>query len=119
MSKHSLALALGLLGVGCSSGDDEGLHCAPGVRPSVRVTVVDADGAAVDDAVVTYSLEGMPPLVCRAMGDGVLVCGLEDQGRFVINGVRGDEVGVVRVDVRADVCHVITENVTLTIEPPT
>ena len=115
MSRRAALLALALLTAGCS-GDDE-IDCNPVVRPSVIVTVVDAAGDPVDDAIVRYSLEGLPARSCTPRGDASFGCAQEDQGRFVITAERGDEVGEARVNVRADVCHVITENVSITLEP--
>lgn len=114
MSKHALWLALSLLACSCSG--DEGVDCNPVLRWSVIVRVVDAAGEPVADAVVKYSLEGLPERSCMSTTDGTYYCAQEEQGRFVITAVRGDERGEARVNVRADVCHVVPENVTLTLE---
>src|SRR5688572_24022767 len=115
MSKHALWLALALLASGCS-GDDS-VSCTDELRASVRVTVLDNAGEPVLDADVSYRVDGDIERSCSILGEGLYICGLEEQGRFVITAVRGDEQGEARVSVRADVCHVVPEDVTLELEP--
>jgi hypothetical protein len=115
MSKHGLCLALALLAPACS-GDDS-VACTADLRPSVRLTLLDSAGDPVLDADVTYRVDGDIERACSTMGEGLYICGLEEQGRFVITARRGDEQGEARVDVRADVCHVVPEDVSLELEP--
>jgi hypothetical protein len=115
MSKLALLLALALLSSSCSS--DDSVACTADLRPSTRVTVLDSAGAPVLDADVTYRVDGDIERSCTLSGAELYICGFEEQGRFVIRALRGDEEGEARVSVRADVCHVVPEDVTLTLEP--
>lgn len=115
MSKHAALLALALLSSACSGDDSVG--CTADLRASTRVTVLDGAGEPVLDAEVTYTVDGDIERSCSNRLEGLYICGLEEQGRFVITALRGDEQGEARVSVRADVCHVVPEDVTLTLEP--
>jgi hypothetical protein len=114
MSKCALALGLVVFAWGCS--DDSGMvTCTDELRSSVRLTVLDPEGQPVTDADVSYSVDGAEAKPCAA-ADVSYTCGLEEEGRFVITAERGGESGVARVNVRADVCHVDPEDVTLPLE---
>jgi hypothetical protein len=115
MSKHAALIALAMLAMGCS-GDDS-VACTDDLRPSTRVTVLDGAGDPVLDADLTYRVDGDIERSCMLSGEAFYICGFEEQGRFVITALRGDEAGEARVSVRADVCHVVPEDVTLTLEP--
>lgn len=111
MSKHALLLALTLLATSC--GDDP-VACTADLRPSVRVTVLDVVGEPVLDAELTYRVDGDIERSCELSIDRY-ICGYEEEGRFVITAVRGDEQGEARVSVRADACHVVTEDIDMTL----
>jgi hypothetical protein len=115
MWKHAHGVALALLVTGCS-GDDP-VACTGELRPSVRATVLDVVGAPVLDAELTYRVDGDIERSCSMGGEGLYICGFEEDGRFVITAVRGDERGEARVSVRRDACHVVPEDATLTLEP--
>jgi hypothetical protein len=83
---------------------------------STTVTLLDADGAPVPDATLTYTVDGEGPLPCDALGDGKYVCGYEASGRFVIEAKKeGYDVARAELDVGADECHPIPEAVTITL----
>lgn len=115
MSKGFPLLAVALIAASCSG--DESIGCTGDVRPSVRLTVLDSAGEPVLDADVTYRVDGDIERSCTRGVEELYICAYEEQGRFVITAVRGDERGEARVSVRADVCHVVPEDVTLTLEP--
>jgi hypothetical protein len=115
MRKNALGLGLLVWCMGCSDGTDD-VVCTAELRASVRLTVLDAAGNAAPDATVSYTVEGGASQPCTLVGEG-FTCGLEEDGRFVITAVRDSERGEARTRVRADVCHVDPEDVTLTLEP--
>lgn len=110
----TLAAALSLL-PGCSGGVEEPVVCTAELRHSVRVTVID-DGISVDDADVSYSVDGSPLTDCDALGT-LYVCGAEQSGDFIIVAARGDRSGSTEVEVLGDECHVTTEDVSITLAP--
>ena len=109
-------MAVGLVGtlalaVGCA--DDERPVCTQEARTSVRVNVVDAKGATVNDASVSYAVDGGAPTPCAEVP--YYACGSEEVGDFVITASRGTETGTAQVTVIRDGCHPITESVDLVI----
>jgi hypothetical protein len=111
-----LALASALPFVaGCSDGFEEPVVCTTELRHSVRVTVIDA-GISVDDADVSYSVDGSALTDCDALGT-LYVCGAEQSGNFLLVATRGDRTGTTEVEVLSDECHVMTEDVSITLEP--
>lgn len=79
----------------------------------MQVTVIDAMGAAVTDAVLSYSVDGGAAKPCETMPDGGAVCGFEEKGNFTIFVTRGAEMKMQSVSVGADSCHVITESISI------
>jgi hypothetical protein len=116
MSKY--ALVLGLVVWACSD-DTNDVVCSDEIRPSVRLTVLDAAGAPASDAEVSYTVDGAPSRRCVSLSvsPGAYTCGIEEEGRIVISAERAGETGEARTTVRADECHVDPEDVTLTLEP--
>jgi uncharacterized protein GlcG (DUF336 family) len=112
MSKYVLALGLAMLVSGCS---DNSVSCTDELRTSVGVTVLDAEGEPVSNATLTYTVDDAAARDCSPLDPGY-TCGIEEEGRFVITAVRGDESGEVRVTVRADECHVDPERVTIMLD---
>lgn len=101
--------------IASACADDYSLNCSKELRPSVRVTVLDATGDAVVDAELTYSVDGAAPKPCSGGAEGRYVCGLEEEGRIQVRGARGSESGVGNVRVRKDACHADPEDLTLTL----
>jgi hypothetical protein len=89
--------------------------CTEEARSSVTVTVVDASGAPVTDALVSYSVGGAPAKDCEVTLDSgnVFVCGYEEAGNFGIAVTRGAETKTQAVTVSKDECHVISQSITI------
>lgn len=102
---------------GCESLVD----CTTDARASVQLTVVDSSGAAIAGASATYTIEDEDwpaPQPCEDMGGGTLVCGWEVDDTFHIEVTApGYASETLELDVFADECHVITEQVTVTLQP--
>jgi hypothetical protein len=102
--------------------------CTDEARSSVVVSVVDASGAAVHDAVVRFSIDGGAEEMAQCMpisggGGGTpircenWIAGWERGGNYTIkvespDGTRRAEQ---QLTVTEDECHVKTEQVTLTL----
>jgi hypothetical protein len=115
--RHALLLALATalsLVAGCSDGFEDPVVCTDELRHSVRVTVID-DGVSVDDADVSYSVDGSALTDCEGFGT-LYVCGAEQSGDFLIVAARGDRTGTTEVEVLSDECHVTTEDVSILLE---
>jgi hypothetical protein len=101
--------------------NDAGRFCTLDSRPSVVVTVVNPVGTIVDDARVTFSLNGGPEQLaeCAAAphpsgGCTKWMAERETPGAFTLRAtsVNGEHTQQ-QISVSADECHVITEEVTL------
>jgi hypothetical protein len=103
-----------LAGFACSDGGDDGVVCTDDFRLSVLVTVLDGE-TVVDDATVAFSVDGDAQQPCDNLEEGRYACGGEQAGDFLITATRGDQSGSIALTVTADECHVITEEVTLSI----
>lgn len=101
--------------VGCGG---EELDCTTEARSSVTVTVVDANGAPVNDAALEYSVDGGAKKECIVPGINAseYVCGFEEEGHFTITATSGILTGTATADVVADECHVIGQTVKLTLK---
>jgi hypothetical protein len=109
-------VALGALGA-CG-----GVDCTANLATSVSVRVVDANGAAVPDAKVTYSVDGGASETAGCWDVVVAGCkqwiaGQERTGHFVVraesaDGTKHDEA---TADVTEGECHVQGKSVTLTL----
>jgi hypothetical protein len=90
--------------------------CTLEARTSVGVTVLDARGAPISDATVTYSVDGEREEECVRfpfLVDGRYICGWETAGTFRITARRGAETATATVSVSRGQCHVRSESVTL------
>jgi hypothetical protein len=97
-----------------------GPACTLEARASLNVTVVDDNGVPVDDAVVTAALEGGETKTCESTGESAYLCDFfEVEGTFVVNAARGEASDSATVDVGADECHVIAEDVELVLPAAT
>lgn len=110
-----------LAGLACADeapeDEEEGVVCTADLRFSTLVTVLDGDTPVVD-AAVEYSVDGSAPRACEPLGNQ-FACGGEEAGDFLITATRREQSGSVAVTVEADECHVITQEVTLGLEPET
>lgn len=121
------ALPLALLACGDKDPDDTGadsggpVDCTTEARVSVTVTVELADDAtaAPDDLALTYRVDGGDPVACESWSSELeWACGFEVAGELLIEATAsGYEAASDTVTVEADVCHVISEELTLTLEP--
>jgi hypothetical protein len=100
-----LLLLLAPVGTGCF-----GPSCENYAAYSVNVTVADDGGAGVDDAEVTYTVDGGNESDCESFGEGDYACGVEESGEITVYVVAaGFEEAQQTVEVDADRCHVIPE----------
>ena len=112
--------------------DDTGTACTDIAFASVMVHVVDAAGAPLSGANVTYSVDGAPELPAECADDAGcanFVAGWEVAGDFTITAsidvptedpycwYYDTEVSTVTVPSTEDGCHVITQDVTVTLDP--
>ena len=100
------------------SGEPE--ECDRSAVSSVQVAVVASDGARPpseeDDLVVNYAVDGGDVAACFESGEASYTCGVEEVGRFVIEGrAKGYESAEIVVDIEldADGCHPMTRGVEL------
>ena len=92
--------------------------CSLDVRTSVLVDVRAASGEDLSSvATVTYAVDGTES-ECTELFDGGFGCGAELVGDFLLRAsADGYEDAQDSVTVAADECHVITESVSLVLEP--
>lgn len=111
--------------LGCDDDDDDDdVVCTTEARASVMATVIDVSGAPLAGATVTYRVDGGDALEaeCFELPDDctVFVAGYEVAGDFTIvaakEGFQPAEV-FVTVDMDEFGCHVITQEVELTLLP--
>lgn len=92
-------------------------NCTTEARASVTVVVTDLDGVILDDATVTYDGPDGEDLPCDE-GVGTWACGYEVEGEITVHAEAPFFLnGSATVTVGADDCHVITESVTVELEP--
>lgn len=113
-------LALLPLLVACATTIPDGadpVACTKEARASTIVTLVTEDGQEIWDAPqVTFTTPGAEARPCEAWADGRFVCGWEVAGPMTLRGdAWGWDPAEVEVDVPADECHVITQEVRLTL----
>lgn len=122
-SRFALLLAPLLASSVTACGPLTGVACTEEARTSVTIQAVDADGAAVPDAVVTYTIDGgaQRSAECSPGPSGAgcdqWSAGLEESGLFVITATDpAGPAGTATVVVGEDECHVISESVTVTVQ---
>ena len=82
---------------------------------SVTVTLAAEGGGDLSAATVTYTVDGAEPVACDAL-DGVWVCGYEVAGVLTIRAeAEGYDPVEQDVTVEAGECHVVSEQVSLTL----
>lgn len=113
-----LLLAASLI-TGCSGP----VACTDVFIPAVAVTVKDAQGNALKDARVTYSLDGaaMKDASCFNLetdGSCALWSTPDQPGDYLVHATSSDgsRTAEQRVQVDGDECHAIQEKLTLTLQ---
>ncbi|MCB9778929.1 MAG: hypothetical protein H6742_10230 [Alphaproteobacteria bacterium] len=95
--------------------------CSTEARASVQLEVVDTLGDRIPGATATYTIEGENwphPQDCEDLGGGDLVCGWEVDDVFHIEvSAPGYTTESVEIEVFADECHVITEQLSVELDP--
>jgi len=114
MTSNALALALALA-VPLSACVEQ--PCDEIFIPALSVSVVDDQGDPVEEATVTFVLDGDASGDCIEDGVGVYVCGSEG-GDYVISvEAEGFEDASTMVTVEADACHPQTEDPEIVLTP--
>jgi hypothetical protein len=108
-----------------SFGDPNTTFCTLEARTSVLVTVVGPMGTIVDEAHVTFTVNGGPEQVAEclfssntpAKGCTRWMAGRETSGEFTLTATSADgqHTEQLQVSVSGDSCHVITKEVTITL----
>lgn len=97
----------------------DGVDCTEQAVPSILVVVEGASEETLTGVAVTYAPEGGDdPAACTEF-DGQWTCGTEEAGTFVVSASADGhttETATVTVEMDEDGCHVVTEEVTLTLE---
>ncbi len=97
------------------------LDCTDDERPSVRVTVHDLDGQSIPEAQPAYVPHGelwTTPEPCDPSGEAEWLCGWEREGVLDIwVDAQGYTSAYDEVDVPADECHVITQDLDVVLAP--
>lgn len=100
---------------GCPTDEQD---CTAIAAVSVSVTVIDADGAEVPDATVTFTREDSDEREDCEEGPAVYLCGYEVSGTLTIRAeAAGFAAAETQVTVTADECHVQGEAVELVLQP--
>ena len=97
---------------------DDDVGCTAEARISVSVELLDPDGTPLEEADVVWRSE-TDGESCELWGDGTWACGFEVGGELTIvaeHETYGEVSETVFVD--SDVCHVITEELSLQFEEP-
>lgn len=111
---RTLLLPLVLLLTGCPAG----LNCTTEARVSVTVTVTDSAGVIADDATVSYDSDDGTGLACDEGSGGSWACGYEVDGEITVHAeAPGLLPGSQTVTVTSDECHVISQSMTLALDP--
>ena len=103
---------------GCGSKEDTGeydeIACTANIEFSVYATIYNQDGEVIENASVSYSSEEMSG-DCELDSIGGHYCGEEQSGEVTIfASAEGYVDAEETVTVNADQCHVITENLDIT-----
>jgi hypothetical protein len=92
--------------------------CTTDAQSSVTVTVVDATGAVVTDAVVTFTVDSGTLETCAPLPDGTsCTCGYEREGTFAVTAIKGGMTNTryVTITKSGDACHVEGQSITITL----
>lgn len=89
-----------------------GCVCKQNAVVSTEVKVVDAFGALVTDAIVTYCVDDGIEKPCSASPE-FYICGLEEDGDFTITARKGMLSKAVEITIDEDGCHPETQSFTI------
>lgn len=111
-------IALIALVAGCPAAIPDDIDCTAEARASVQITVVDTFGGKIPNAELTFRVDGGDAQPCEQLGGaGEFVCGWEQAGDITVTATaEGYFVQEAAVRVNADECHVITEQLTVTLD---
>lgn len=106
----------------CSGDDDnDGVNCTLEARAGLTVKVTDAEsGAILQEGVTVTAIDGGYEEVLMPMeGTNDFAGAWERQGTYIVTVVKDGYIDFTSepVTVDADVCHVITENITVALQP--
>ncbi len=91
--------------------------CTEVAAVSVTVNVTGNAGDAINDAIVSFTVDGGAASDCSFLADGDYLCGTEQSGDFVITISRpGFITETATATVAADECHVIGESVAVVLD---
>lgn len=116
--KWMIGFLVAITASGCES-----YSCTEEARYAVNIEVRDADGALVTPDEVEYTVDGGDPILvdCTSgiepCSDGHVSIGAELEGAYEIVVRRGDASAEASVVVTADRCHVMPEQLTVTLSP--
>lgn len=100
--------------------EPEGTDCTQELRASVVAGLVSSTGEPMRDPEVWWEVPGSerPAEPCEPADEGTWTCGWEVSGLLRVTGTaEGFTSSTVEVEVEADACHVITEYLTLVVDP--
>lgn len=105
---------------------EEGLICSSDIRSSAILTVEDQDGNPVENAEVSYTVDGVDGTFVEAWPNGQYVLGEEESGDFVVDvfaEMTTDDpcclevaTGTLEFTIEENECHVETQDVELVLE---
>ena len=107
----------------CGGGDS--VVCTAEVRAGVAISVMDSQGNPLAGATVSFTINGIAqaPIQCNEQTNGVAKpcqIGHETPGQYaILVELAGYSSASATVNVTQDVCHVITQSLTVTLLPPT
>lgn len=94
------------------------VDCTDEERPSVRVTVEGSGGEGLSNVAVTWAPPDQTPTACEGLGS-TWTCGGEQAGVFEVTAVADGheaETQTVEVPMTEDECHVVTQEITFSLE---
>lgn len=98
---------------------EEETMCTEEARASIQFTISDGSGNPVDNASATFTPEGGAETDCDALTEGgaSFTCGYEVEGSITIKVTAdGFQPFEDTIEVSADECHVITEELAVTLQ---
>jgi hypothetical protein len=115
---HRIPFVVAVLAVAAACEPVGGRDCTLMAVSSVTLNVENEAGARISGSTATYSVDGGEPVACEALGgNGDFVCGWEVAGDLTITAsAPGYQEASQTVTVEADECHVVTEELTLTLQ---
>lgn len=98
---------------------EEGILCTTDIRSSALVTVIDQDGSPIDNADVSYTVDGVEGTFIETWSTGQYALGEEEAGDFIVDifaEIDTDdpccqEVGTATLEftIEENECHVETQ----------